>query len=248
MEEVIQALDKHLYEHDLLESLNSVKEELEQHMEITLKLTEQMKPASKTSYLEVDNNALFKVQEERKALKEKEREERKKAEDEVNKLIKEEDDSRRQAEIEKRNKIGFSDDLGEPILEQVENDDSKMEVDDSGVHEETVVDNHEEVVAEENGLSSTSTSTRPTRASSPILIKKPDLPPGDYFKLGQEGTYKQYVNQYSAVPHALSRNQLKEETEKKTRLSHKFSLTDVSTYKWVGATEGSRQQLLTAVR
>ena len=36
--------------------------------------------------------------------------------------------------------------------------------------------------------------------------------------------------------------------EQRARLSHKFSLTDVSTYKWVGATEGTRQTLLAALR
>ena len=115
--------------------------------------------------------------------------------------------------------------------------------------EEAVSSNdvREEVITNsevDNIPSSASNSTRPTRASSPVHIKKPELPPGDYYRLGQEGTYRKYVNQYTTVSHALSRSQAKEDTEKKTRLSHKFSLTDVSTYKWMGSTEGSRQTLL----
>ena len=51
---------------------------------------------------------------------------------------------------------------------------------------------------------------------------------GVYFRLGEENTYKSYVNQYSTQHHALSRIQAKEEGEKRSRLSHKFSLTDVS--------------------
>jgi hypothetical protein len=50
---------------------------------------------------------------------------------------------------------------------------------------------------------------------------------GNYFRLGEEKGYKSYVNQYSTHQHALSKLQAKEEQEKRTRLSHKFSLTDV---------------------
>ena len=118
----------------------------------------------------------------------------------------------------------------------------------------TDVDMKEEIVnnTEDNKddimISSSSNSAKPTRASSPILIKKPELPPGDYFKLGQEATYKKYTNQYSTVSHALSKYQAKEDSEKKARLSHKFSLTEASTYRWMGASEGSRQHLLVALR
>ena len=63
--------------------------------------------------------------------------------------------------------------------------------------------------------------------NSPI-IRRPVVPAGAYYKLGQEGEYKKYVNQYTVQQSALSKAQTKDEQEKKTRLSHKFSLTDVS--------------------
>merc|ERR1712228_630422 len=84
--------------------------------------------------------------------------------------------------------------------------------------------------------------------SHSLIIEKPAIPPGNYFKLGQEGSYKQYVNQYTTVQHALSRNKAQEEVEKRTRLSHKFSLTDASTFKWLGPPDGVRSSLVTTVR
>jgi hypothetical protein len=57
---------------------------------------------------------------------------------------------------------------------------------------------------------------------------------GNYFRLGEEKGYKSYVNQYSTHQHALSKLQAKEEQEKRTRLSHKFSLTDVRITTFVG--------------
>ena len=232
--ELLECLDANMYETDLVQSLLDKREEIEEHMDITSRLTLANKPDTANSYLELENEAIAKVQEERRELKEREKLERKKAQAEVDKMIREEDESRMMKE-----KVN----IGE-IFESLEGNGMDVDVDES-VREETVTDN---VEGEEMESVSAPSSARQTRASSPVIIKKPELPAGDHFKLGQEKTYKQYVNQYTAVTHSLSRNQVKEETEKKTRLSHKFSLTDVSTYKWVGATEGSRQTLLASLR
>ena len=219
LEELLQVLDPILYERELVEGINSVRADLEEHMAITLKLTRENKPSYKQSYLELDNNALSKVQEERKALRDKSSEERKLAQN-------------------------YRDVVVETTLQRV--DSEQMDVSES-VTAETVSSSDPNII-DDTLSNSESNSTKPTRASTPVILTKPELPPGDHFKLGQEGTYKQYVNQYSEVQHALSRNQVKEDAEKKTKLSHKFSLTDVSTYKWIGATEGSRQTLLSALR
>ena len=61
-----------------------------------------------------------------------------------------------------------------------------------------------------------------------------DLSSGTYFyKLGQDGSYKSYINQFSAHPTSQSRQQANEERIKKQHMSHKFSLTDVCAFKWV---------------
>ena len=69
-----------------------------------------------------------------------------------------------------------------------------------------------------------------------------------YFKLGQENGYKGYVNQYTTNASALSKAQANEERIKKQHMSHKFSLTDVAAFKWVGSLHGGRTQLVNTLR
>ncbi len=69
-----------------------------------------------------------------------------------------------------------------------------------------------------------------------------------YFKLGQEGTYKTYVNQYTTNPSALSKQQATEERLKRQHMSHKFSLTDTAAFKWVGSLHGGRNLLTNTLR
>ena len=63
-------------------------------MDITLRLTLANKPENLQSYLELENEAIVKVQDERRELKERQKLERKKAQAEVDKMIREEDESR----------------------------------------------------------------------------------------------------------------------------------------------------------
>ena len=69
-----------------------------------------------------------------------------------------------------------------------------------------------------------------------------------FFKLGQEGTYKQYINQFTSNSSALSRVQANEERTKRTHMSHKFSLTEASTFRWMGQLFGTRHQLVNTLR
>jgi len=63
--------------------------------------------------------------------------------------------------------------------------------------------------------------------------------PGTYmFKLGMENGFKSYVNQYSTNIAALNKLQRNEERDKKRHLSHKFSLTQASEFKWIGSLYG----------
>ena len=110
---------------------------------------------------------------------------------------------------------------------------------------------HEELLEDDNG-------------EVPVLLEKEPVPPGNYFKLGEEGGFRQYENQYSLVQHALSRNQVLhcfirfthlllhfqvlDDAAKRTRLSHKFSLTEASTFSWQGREVGTRGVLVTTLR
>ncbi|KAL1380068.1 hypothetical protein pipiens_014471, partial [Culex pipiens pipiens] len=70
-----------------------------------------------------------------------------------------------------------------------------------------------------------------------------------YFKLGQENGFKSYVNQYSINPIALNKPQRNEERDKKRHLSHKFSLTQASEFKWLGGGMNSTQaQMISTIK
>lgn len=61
---------------------------------------------------------------------------------------------------------------------------------------------------------------------------------------GMENNFKTYQNQYSSNQLALNKHQHNEERDKRRYLSHKFSLTQLSEFKWNGAVVG-RKNLVT---
>ncbi|XP_055932201.1 nucleosome-remodeling factor subunit BPTF-like isoform X2 [Argiope bruennichi] len=60
------------------------------------------------------------------------------------------------------------------------------------------------------------------------------------YKLGMDSTGKPYSNQYTTNTLALNKHQHAEDRDKKRHLSHKFSLTAASEFKWQGSTYGDR--------
>lgn len=58
------------------------------------------------------------------------------------------------------------------------------------------------------------------------------------YRLGCDGKYKNYVNQYSTNSLALNKLQHNEERDKRRHLSHKFSLTSNADFKWNGVLYG----------
>ncbi|XP_061402352.1 nucleosome-remodeling factor subunit NURF301 [Musca vetustissima] len=69
-----------------------------------------------------------------------------------------------------------------------------------------------------------------------------------YFKLGMENSFKTYVNQYTSNPIALNKPQRNEERDKRRHLSHKFSLTTASEFKWMGVTMGTVDNIISTLR
>ncbi|XP_025083493.1 nucleosome-remodeling factor subunit BPTF-like isoform X4 [Pomacea canaliculata] len=80
-----------------------------------------------------------------------------------------------------------------------------------------------------------------TLSSSSIAVSQ-------YFRLGMEGGYKSYQNQYSTNPLALNKHQHNEERDKRRHLSHKFSLTQASEFKWNGSVYGNRAITMATLR
>ncbi|XP_069124363.1 nucleosome-remodeling factor subunit BPTF-like isoform X2 [Argopecten irradians] len=65
-----------------------------------------------------------------------------------------------------------------------------------------------------------------------------------HFKLGMECSFKNYVNQYATNNLALNKYQHNEERDKRRYLSHKFSLTQASEFKWNGVNHGKRSSVI----
>ena len=68
------------------------------------------------------------------------------------------------------------------------------------------------------------------------------------YRLGQDGSFRTYVNLYTTDPLALSRTQHNEERDRKRHMSHKFSLTTASECKWAGSQHGERKVVMGTLR
>lgn len=69
-----------------------------------------------------------------------------------------------------------------------------------------------------------------------------------YFKLGMENTFKTYENHFASNVNALNKPQRNEERDKKRHLSHKFSLTEASEFKWIGGSSTTVGNMVMALR
>ncbi|KAJ8002115.1 hypothetical protein DPEC_G00176460 [Dallia pectoralis] len=69
-----------------------------------------------------------------------------------------------------------------------------------------------------------------------------------FFKLGQEGKYRIYHNQYSSNPLALNKHQHREDHDKRRHLSHKFCMTPAGDFKWNGSIHGSKVLTISTLR
>ncbi|XP_059196627.1 nucleosome-remodeling factor subunit BPTF-like [Centropristis striata] len=69
-----------------------------------------------------------------------------------------------------------------------------------------------------------------------------------YFKLGQEGKYRVYHNQFSSNTVALNKHQHREDHDKRRHLSHKFCMTPAGEFKWNGSIHGSKFLTISTLR
>lgn len=95
----------------------------------------------------------------------------------------------------------------------------------------------------------TAVLNRDDEAPRMTRLKSSQMANGTYlYKLGMENHFKAYVNQFTTNVIALNKPQRNEERDKKRHLSHKFSLTTASEFKWVGGVSGNKTLLLNTVR
>ena len=104
-EELMEALDNRYFEADLCQTIEFEKAEIERQMELTEKLTNDLKPSlSKKSYLELENQTIVKAQEERQEAQLQEERERREAEEAVDQQLKEAEEAKKKAEEEEKAK------------------------------------------------------------------------------------------------------------------------------------------------
>ncbi|XP_069056009.1 nucleosome-remodeling factor subunit BPTF isoform X2 [Pleurodeles waltl] len=68
------------------------------------------------------------------------------------------------------------------------------------------------------------------------------------FKLGQEGKYRIYHNQFSTNTFALNKHQHREDHDKRRHLSHKFCMTPSGDFKWNGSVHGTKVLTISTLR
>lgn len=100
-------------------------------------------------------------------------------------------------------------------------------------------------VADNSRLIAVSSSGAPSQPQLNTLGAVKQEVEGPVFKLGQEGNYLSYVNQFTSNALALTKQQQMDQRDKKRSVSHKFSLNE---FKWHGDTCGSKDVILNTLR
>lgn len=235
-DELLNVLDSEEMEADLCRELNDFKDEIIRQMELTEKLTNQFKGNKKT-YLEQENQAILKSR--READEEKTEEDK---------------------EFEETKEVVTTTTTTTEITTTtttttIRGEDSN---DSSGDKEKDIVTrsktgsltprtfNIDEIRKRSNSILNKDALGNDERITR---LKSLQIANGTFmYKLGMENQFKGYVNQFTTNIIALNKPQRNEERDKKRHLSHKFSLTTASDFKWAGVTTGNKTALLQTLR
>merc|ERR1712083_313974 len=102
-EELMEALDEKYFEADLVATIEIERSEIERQMELTERLTKELKPKpSQKSYLELENHTIVKGQEDRQEQQLEEERQRREAAEEIIRQAAAEDEAKKKAEEEER--------------------------------------------------------------------------------------------------------------------------------------------------
>lgn len=227
-EDLLNVLDSDEMEAPLVRELLEMKQEILRQMDITERLTNQVK-GSRKSYLEIENANIV------KARKEKEEQKR----------------------LDRNPELKLEDDKIENVSSLVGDGDVVNEV--TVVSEDTNHDDNDESAEDDDnkklkGNAASRTKLPLQKKHEEVTerltrLKSNQISNGTYlFKLGNENSFKNYINQYSANPLALNKPQRNEERDKKRYMSHKFSLSSAQEFKWVGLLNATKPLLEATLR
>uniref|UniRef100_A0A8D3DZR8 Bromodomain PHD finger transcription factor n=1 Tax=Scophthalmus maximus TaxID=52904 RepID=A0A8D3DZR8_SCOMX len=276
--ELIDCLDKEYWEADLNAALEEIRDEVHTHMDITEDLTNKARGSNKCFLTAASEEILerlrAKKEEELEEVKRRAAEEAHKARMEKEdgdvrlkdeghqdgKEMTEEEEISEETAQEKRDGDGKDSANGETtglsskkssatrMVTRLRNPDSKLsqlknQQVAAAVHEANkgFKEGKEVLVVNAQG-----DVTRVSTRSSKDVVMKGSL--SQYFKLGQEGKYRVYHNQYSSNTVALNKHQHREDHDKRRHLSHKFCMTPAGEFKWNGSIHGSKVLTISTLR
>lgn len=234
-------------ESSLNRELQEYKEEICRQMDLTEKLTNQFKGNKKT-YLDAENALIIKANKESEEKPDQDNKEKgnPNAEDGIEKIHDEISDVPMMVE---------NTEIVTSTLEQTSDKaQTKTQEEDNGKSKELIAKlkvplTQKILTADELRRKSLIIRDDDRDESRMTRLKSSQIASGTYlFKLGMENTFKLYVNQFTTNIIALNKPQRNEERDKKRHLSHKFSLTPASEFKWVGAVSGTRSLLINTLR
>ncbi|KAK4876450.1 hypothetical protein RN001_012872 [Aquatica leii] len=267
-EELLNSLDSNDMEANLFRELQDYKEEIIRQMDLTEKLTNQFK-GNKKSYLEVDNARILQTRKELEDKLEEERKEKERqaAEDMVAKMHEDSSIIENIETVANNIEIDSTVNIDTPETEkgdelslpkppsEVQTENTDENKDDSLLNKSKVATSPQKFNIDELRrktlacLNRDDQDKKDLELSRMTRLKSSQIANGTYlYKLGMDNQFKSYINQYTTNPIALNKPQRNEERDKKRHLSHKFSLTTASEFKWIGNINGSRTLLLNTLR
>lgn len=237
-------MENHLYR-----ELQEYKEEIVRQMELTESLTNQLK-ANKKTYLEAESSTILReIKEREEKLEEDKKEEgRQNAEDMVAKMHEDQKNSADPGGETETTGVDSSD-VGSEETNSVDKKESEGDDDDNDSANRPKGSSATSRALNVDELKKKSIIPEEKDDSRLTRLRSTQIANGTYlFKLGMENTFKSYVNQFTTNVIALNKPQRNEERDKKRHLSHKFSLTPASEFKWIGGTNGSQVLLMNTFR
>lgn len=249
LELLLSKLDQNEMESILCRELLDLKDEIIRQMQITENLTTQNK-GNKKSYLEIQNQNI----------------EKSKTNENDEQTIEETTAAAKKAKEASNDKVA-SDTTNDSLMEEMIgiNEDQDQIIDVESTNGKALTQPRKHVTRLKTGAISIRTfkqeetkrkrsnddvdklgvdgDTRLTRQKSNQVTTGTLL-----FRLGMENGFKTYSNQFSTNAYALNKPQRNEERDKKRHLSHKFSLTTASEFKWIGSFNGTQTNIITTIR
>uniref|UniRef100_A0A665VJK8 Bromodomain PHD finger transcription factor n=1 Tax=Echeneis naucrates TaxID=173247 RepID=A0A665VJK8_ECHNA len=265
--ELIDCLDKEYWEVDLYAALEEIRDEVHTHMDITEDLTNKARGSNKCFLTAANGNVIlilcnskkikiiskesemhYEAQKARLEKAKKEADEER--EDEEIKLKDEEQQEGKGKDTANGDTPGLCSkkSLATRMVTRLRNPDSKLsqlknQQVAAAVHEANkgFKEGKEVLVVNAQG-----DVTRVSTRNSKEVVMKGTL--SQFFKLGQEGKYRVYHNQYSSNALALNKHQHREDHDKRRHLSHKFCMTPAGEFKWNGSIHGSKVLTISTLR